>query len=61
MAGVTYRDEIVIYRVITSNEQEARQFLSDLKERLKEELQQEEILIVERHVETLCLVSLLMS
>ena len=32
MAEVTYRDEIVIYRVITSNEQEARQFLSALKE-----------------------------
>jgi hypothetical protein len=35
MAGVTCRDEIVIYRVITSNEREARRFLSDLKERLK--------------------------
>ena len=53
MAGVTYRDEIVIYRMITSNEQEARRFLSDLKEWLKEELRQEEILIVERNVETL--------
>jgi hypothetical protein len=53
MAGITYRDEIVIYRVITSDEQEARRFLSDLKRRLKEELQQEEILIVERDVETL--------
>jgi hypothetical protein len=53
MAGITYRDEIVIYRVITSDAQEARRFLSDLKERLKEELQQEEILIVERDVETL--------
>lgn len=53
MAGVTYRDEIVIYRVITSNEREARRFLSDLKERLKAALRQEEILIVERNVETL--------
>jgi hypothetical protein len=53
MAGVTYHDEIVIYRVITSAEREARRFLSDLKERLKEELRQEEILIVERNVETL--------
>ena len=53
MAGITYRDEIVIYRVITSDEQAARQFLSDLKEWLKEELRQEEILIVERNVETL--------
>ncbi len=53
MAGMTYRDEIVIYRVITSDEQEARRFLSALKERLKEEFQQEDILIVEREVETL--------
>jgi hypothetical protein len=53
MAGLTYRDEIVIYRVITSDAQEARRFWSDLKERLKQELQQEEILIVERDVETL--------
>ena len=53
MAGVTYRDEIVIYRVITSDEQAARRFLSDLKEWLKAGLQQEEILIVKRTVETL--------
>jgi hypothetical protein len=53
MAGITYRDEIVIYRVITSDEQEARRFLSALKERLKEAFQQEDILIVEREVETL--------
>src|ERR687896_1969661 len=41
LAGITYRDEIVIYRVITSDEQEARRFLSELKERLKVEFQQE--------------------
>ena len=53
MAGVTYRDEIVIYRVIASVGQESRRFLADLKDRLKAELEQEEILIVERDVETL--------
>ena len=53
LADITYRDEIVIYRVITSDAQAARRFWSDLKERLKQELQQEEILIVERDVETL--------
>ena len=53
VAGITYRDAIVIYRVITSDEQAARQLLSDLKERLKAELRQENILIVERSVETL--------
>lgn len=53
MAGVTYRDEIVIYRVLTSADEEARYFLADLKERLKADFEQEEILIVERDVETL--------
>lgn len=53
MADITYRDEIVIYRVITSRVRDARQFLSKLKEVLKVELKQEEILIVERDVKTL--------
>jgi hypothetical protein len=53
MAGVTYRDEIVIYRVIGSSAEEARPFLENLKERLKVEFAQEEILIVERDVRTL--------
>jgi hypothetical protein len=52
MADVTYRDEIVVYRVLTSSE-EARRFLGDLKEHLKAEFEQEEILIIERDVETL--------
>jgi hypothetical protein len=37
---------------MTSNEQEARRFLSDLKEQLQAEWQQEDLLIVERNVET---------
>jgi hypothetical protein len=53
VAGVTYRDAIVIYRVLTSDAQEARRFLATLKERLKAELEQEDVLIVERDVETL--------
>jgi hypothetical protein len=53
MAGVTYRDEIVIYRVIGSDAEEARRFLAGLKRQLKAEFEQEEILIVERDVETL--------
>ncbi len=51
--GVTYRDEIVIYRVLASDVPDARDFLSALKVELKQEFQQEEILIVERDVETL--------
>lgn len=45
--------QLSIYRVLTSDEQEARRFLSNLKEWLKEELQQVDILIVERDVEML--------
>ena len=53
MAGVTYRDEIVVYRVIASDAKEVRPFLENLKERLKDEFAQEEILIVERDVQML--------
>ena len=53
LGDVTYRDEIVIYRVLTSKARLARKFLADLKEDLKRDLRQEEILIVERNVETL--------
>ena len=53
MGGVTYRDEIVIYRVLAANTRAARRQLRVLKQQLIETLQQEEILIVERDVETL--------
>ena len=53
MAGVTYRDEIVIYRVIAFQTGEESRPLEHLKERLKADFEQEEILIVERDVETL--------
>ena len=52
MAGVTYRDEIVIYRVIGPVAEEGRAFLAKL-EWLKAEFDQQEILIVERAVEML--------
>ncbi|MFO0788975.1 MAG: hypothetical protein U0805_05920 [Pirellulales bacterium] len=50
---ITYRDEIVIYRVIADDTRAARRFLKTLKEELKAEFDQEEILIVERDVNTL--------
>jgi hypothetical protein len=53
MAGVTYRDEIVVYRVIGAATEEARPFLASLKDWLKAEFEQHEILIVERTIETL--------
>jgi hypothetical protein len=53
MAGVTYRDEIIVYRIVTSNRRAARRYLRQLKEELKRDLRQEEILIIERDVKTL--------
>ena len=52
-AGVTYRDEIVIFRVVSSKIRSARRFFRQLKEELKVSLQQEEIFIIERDVERL--------
>lgn len=53
MGDVTYRDEIVIFRVVTANQRVARRFFRQLKEELKRDLRQEEILIIERDVDTL--------
>jgi hypothetical protein len=50
---VTYRDEIVIYRVFASKAVLARRFLLKLKEELKKDLGQEEILIVEKDADLL--------
>lgn len=51
--GVTYRDSIVIYRVVTPDAEGARRFFQQLKEQLKEELAQEEILIIEKDANVL--------
>lgn len=53
VGGVTYRDEMVIYRVLTSKVRTARQFFTQLKADLKRDLKQEEILIVEKDAEVL--------
>jgi hypothetical protein len=53
MGDVTYRDKIVIFRVIADKVRSARRYLVKLKEQLKLELDQEEILIIERDIETL--------
>lgn len=53
MANVVDHDEVVIYRVITSDVAPARRFFALLKQQLKRELDQEEILIVERDERTL--------
>jgi hypothetical protein len=53
MGKVTFRDEIIIFRVITTRQKTARHFLTNLKKALKRDLRQEETLIVERNVKTL--------
>ena len=52
-ANITYRDEIVIYRVLATKVRMARRFLLQLKDELKKEFKQENILVVERNVKTL--------
>jgi hypothetical protein len=47
----TYRDQIVIYRVIAAESRSTRRFLSELKKDLEQEFKQEEVLIIERDVE----------
>ena len=51
--NLTYRDEIVIYRVISQNSVASRDFLVALKGHLKKEFQQEEFLIIEREISLL--------
>jgi hypothetical protein len=53
MGDVLYQDEIVIFRVLAAKVRTARRFLTTLKEELKRDFRQEEILIIERDVETL--------
>lgn len=53
MGQVTYRDEIVVYRVVASKVRAARRFIRQLKEELKRTFKQEEIFIIERDVEVM--------
>ncbi len=52
-ANVTYRDDIVIYRVLSDFGGTTRKLLKKLKRKLLREFRQKEILIVERDVRTL--------
>ena len=47
---ITYRDEIVIYRVISQDSVASREYLGKLKQELKQEFQQLDVLIIERDV-----------
>lgn len=51
--GITYHDNIVIYRVISGKPKIARRFFAQLKADLKRDLRQEEILIVEKDADLL--------
>ena len=53
MGHVTFRDEIVIFRVLSEDVRTARRFFRRLKAELKQDLQQEEILIVEKDARAL--------
>jgi hypothetical protein len=53
IGGVTFRDEIVIYRALADDVHAARRFFRQLKEELKADLRQMDVLIVERQVEVL--------
>ena len=48
--NMTYRDEIVIYRVISQDSAASREYLKDLKKHLRREFDQLDILIIERDV-----------
>ena len=53
IGSVTFRDELVILRILADKAREARRYFRRLKEELKVDLGQEDILIVERKVRTL--------
>ena len=49
--GLTH-DKTVTFRVLSGNARKAKTFLTKLKKRIKEDFGQEEVLIVQRDVET---------
>jgi hypothetical protein len=53
LGDVTFRDDIVLYRVLARNDRASRKFMLRQKESLKRDLKQEEILIIVRTVTTL--------
>jgi hypothetical protein len=53
MGGVTFRDDIVLFRVLTGKTRTAKRFFKALKEELKHDFGQEEILIVAKDAEIL--------
>jgi len=50
-AGLT-NDKTVTFRVLSGNTRKAKSFLTKLKDRIKKDFRQEEVLIIQRDVET---------
>lgn len=50
IGGRTFRDKIVILRVLTDDAKRARQFFDHFKQELERELGQAEVLVIEREV-----------
>jgi hypothetical protein len=53
MGNVTFRDKITIFRVYSTRTRQARKFFREMKEFLKKELKQEDILVVEKEARIL--------
>jgi hypothetical protein len=51
VGAITFRDRIVILRVLASRSAKAESFFVRLKKRMKSEWQQADVLVVERRVE----------
>ena len=49
----TFRDHIVIFRVIADDNGRAEKFFAALKEQLRRDLAQEDVLVVQREIETI--------
>lgn len=51
--GVTYRDEVILLRMLGDDRERSRAFLQKIRVNLQERLEETEILIVEREVHSL--------
>jgi hypothetical protein len=51
--GITFRDKVVILRVLAEDGANAREFLAGFRKQVQRELAQAELLIVEREITTL--------
>ena len=50
MGSITFRDKIIIYRVLSDNSRSASRFFKQLKRQMKIQWKQNDVLIVERKI-----------